>query len=245
MTGVYEGPFAVRLVGPTSAAAAARLRLEPGLEVHVGDGGLWLRGPSAGERLCRELAALPADARFHVDAQGDCRRPGQRIPVARLPAGPWLPIRSWGAPALPGTALPGRPPAAVVLQVVRGGAEQPANAQWTTLARLGAFAGRAADVRLRALRMAVGADGRVLVHGVPLLPLPGPALVERDGIALPAGCRFEPELEPAVVAQRLGLLAGDVAAFDERGQCDVLPASGFVMLCRSAVRATAVRLGPP
>lgn len=228
-----------------AAASLVALRLWPGLEVHEGESRLWLRGRSTERALQQRLLRLPALARYEVDAEGRCRRPGGRIPVATLPQGPWLPLRAWTAVELPPTALPGRQPPRVMPRVVPGGDEQPANGQWTTLHELAAFVEHVLDARLRPLCMAAGTDGRVLLLGRPLLPLPGVPLVERHGIAMPAGCQFAPRLSTAVVARALQLGPGDVACFSRDGTWLRVAASDFVALSRSAVRETLAAASGP
>ena len=80
------------------ASTAATLRLSHGVMVcHRGEE-LWLRG---GEATHRAVQALPCTARYVVTSGDYLAPPGARVPVARLPEGPWTPIAHWFPPRLP------------------------------------------------------------------------------------------------------------------------------------------------
>jgi hypothetical protein len=238
------GIVAVRLRAmPAARAALAALRGEPGLDVHVAADELWLRARSVDASVVRRLAALPGAELFEVDDRGLGRRPNGRIPRAHLPAGPWQALAACVACALPAAALAASRLRPVELRLVRGGDEQPVNALLTELVPFARFALGAAAVRLQPLRFALAADRRVLVHGLPLAPVPGLPLVEAHGVALPAGHRLLPAVPLALVARQLALQPGDLACFTVDGTYRRMPADVFVAATRSAVRLALRKVG--
>jgi hypothetical protein len=231
------GAWAVRL--PADAAAhAAGLRLVDGVRWCVDGSAIWLAGDRADAGLLRVLAALPGAERFLVDGHGRCRALGCHLPTARLPEGPWLPLRDRVVPALPTPALPAAVPVRCPLRVVRGGLPATANVLWTSLVALQAWVGTAPVVWLRTLRFAAARGDRALLHGPALPPLPGPVAVEQDGVAVPAGHRLEPDCPRPLVAAVLRLQPLDLASFAVDGGCTIIRADAFVVLSRSAVRKT-------
>jgi hypothetical protein len=100
------------------------------------------------------------------------------------------------------------------------------------------YAATAPQVRLNRWAFAVCQDQRVLIRGLPLPPLSGRRYVERDGVIIPSGWRFEPDVEPRVAARVIELDESQMALFAEDGSFERLPRSVFVQATRSAVRAT-------
>lgn len=236
--------WAVRLPGER-AASLGLLRLRPGLEVLERDGAIWLRGPALDDELLLRLRALPGAVRFTLDAEHRLVPAGRRLARGRLPLGEWRSLRTWLEVELPPPALPAATEQRVALTLTRAGATVVApNALRLAAEVWRDWAETAPRVRLRPLRFAVSADGRVLICGTPLPPLPGTRAVEREGIVTPCGWRWLPAVEPAVVRACLRLAAGDMAWLDPDGGWELLPGSAFVAGSRSAVRASLRRGGP-
>ncbi len=160
------------------------------------------------------------------------------MPLGVVPELRWEPLRAFFQPRLPLAPLPGRSAAPLALRLVRSAAEESCSALLLARAEWLAWCLRAALVRLERLEFAASADGRVYVRGLPLPPLAATAYVERDGLALPAGWRFEPPLAAARVAARLQLAPGEVAVFGPEG-VERIPAEAFVRASRAAARASA------
>ena len=243
-------PWALRL--PRSGAASLdALRLVDGVRVHDAGEVLWLCGDRADAALLLQLAAVPGAERFVVDGDGRCRRPGRHLPIARLPRGPWGTLRERVGVELPVPALPAVSALRVPIGLVRyeyasiaprddARSWQP-NVLRTDLATLARYVETAAAARLQPLCLAVHRDGSALVHGAPLLPLPGEVAIERDGIVVPVGYRLDPACPTGLVANLLALEPGDLACFLGTGGCTIVRAAAFVALTRSAVRLTLAR----
>lgn len=224
-------------------AAAARhgvatLRDRDGIEVSVDGAHVWLRGTRADATTWQALAAVADSERFVVDAHGDCRAPGSRLPATTLPRGPWVRLRDWSRVAFATPALAGTLPAPVPLALERDTAVAEPSVLRCRLVALARWADDAADVRLRCLRFAANVAGDALVHGLPTPPLPGEPFVVSAGIAVPAGWRLANALPPALLAAKLALGDGDLAVLAIDGSCTILRSTRFVQLARSAVRAT-------
>lgn len=242
--------WALRLDAGAPLTGVAALRTAIGVEVGIHENELWLRGPDLGDALRQQLLTLPCAARFVVDEDGRCRRPRARIPATRLPSVAWQPLGTWATLVLPPSAMPAAAPRPLPLRLVRSDRTQPANALVLPFARLAAWTLTAVHARLHGLAFAVCSDGRALVvaperlptlPALELPPLPGTAFVVRAGVALPVGFRFAPDVPATVVAQRLQLGPGAIACFaagEGDARPELLAASSFVALTRSAVRST-------
>ncbi len=231
------GPWAARVpVGNERGLAA--LRLVPGLEVAELTDGIWLRGSGSGEELDRALRCVPDLVRFAI-LEGGLLRPVLRLlPDGHLPVTTWRSIDEWAAPEPQPAAIPGEVGSRLELRLVPSAREEPAGALVAAARDWRTWAALAASVRLDPLTFAAAADGRVLVRGTPLPPLPGTRCTDREGLVVPAGWTWTPAVGAAVVAGRLGLEPGDAALFDAGGTWELVPADAFVPATRPAVRAT-------
>jgi len=203
---------------------------------------LWLRGDDLSEELDLDLRKLPGARRYTVNADESVTAVGRQLPADDLPRGPWSALSDWLAPKPQPAALAGQVEARLSLRVERAGTEQPATVLLTTAAAFADYAAVAPAVRLRPLRFAAASDGRVILWGTPLPPMPGRRYADRDGVAVPCGLGWSPPLEPAVLRMLLGLAAGDLALFHEDGSYEHVGADAFARAGRPAARATAAAL---
>jgi hypothetical protein len=225
-------------LAPEDAASLRALRLEPGVEVHVGGGRLWLRGPRR-EGLAARLLTLPARRRYQID--GERLLPlGARLAVGAPPPGPWVALDTWLAVEVGELALSAERPPSVVLRVVPAPPRAAASPTLlcTSAPRWRRWASTASAVRLARLRFAVARDGRVLVRGDPLPPLPGDRWLEAGGVAVPCGYAWDPPVDASTCAVALGLLPGDLALLHPDGDHERLDASAFVVATRAAALAS-------
>ena len=241
-------PWAVRL--PAGAAhAAGALRLRAGITVADEGGWVWLRGEDLDEALDLELRKFPGGVRHLVGPAGTVTQVGHRLPAGELPTPVrWLPLSTWLVPRPQPAALPGEPPSRAPLRLERIAAEAPPTVLVTTIDAFADYAGAAPIVRLRRLRVAAASDGRAVLWGEPLPPLPGGRYAEEQGIAVPCGFAFKPRLGAEVVHALLGLSADDLALLHEDGSYERIDASRFARASRGTARATRDALhagGPP
>jgi hypothetical protein len=199
---------------------------------------IWLRGKGADEAVAARLLALPASGRYEWVAPDRLRRWDERIPARRLPDLQWQPLLAWVRVALPAAALPGDAAEAVALRLVRSGVERDPDVLLTGLEAFQGFAAQAAQVRLERLRFAATAEGRVLVAGTPLPPLPGLRFVVHAGVAVPAGFAWEPAVAAAVLARRFGAGPETLVLWNQDGTVSRLHREQLMPATRSAVRAT-------
>jgi hypothetical protein len=232
------------LLPRASALAAGALRLRGDVRVREADDSVWLRGDRLTEELDLELRKLPGARRHTVDADDRYTEVDHRIPAGSLPDDGWVPLSTWLAPAPQPAALAGELRRRATLRIVRADTEHPASVLLTTIDAWAAYAATAPSVRLRPLRFAVCADGRTVVHGTPLPPMPGRRYAERDGIALPAGFTFSPAVEPAALRDLLASQPGDLALFAEDGTYEHLASENFTRATRAAARATLEAVQP-
>lgn len=237
-----SGRWAVRL-DQAEAAVAARLRQIPRVEVYVeGTGGaVWLRGP-LDDALAEQIHALPAGERFQVLDDGQLIPWGGRVPHGTLPAENWGPLSGWFEPHLPLAALPGSLAASAKLELARDETEREPSLLTLDIPEWLAYVASAPQVRLDRWMFAVNSQGRVLVRGTPLPPLPGQRLVEEGGIVVPAGSWWSPPVDAAVLRRWFELAEGDLALLGHDGAWEKIEAGDFTRATRGAIRSTAAAL---
>ena len=231
-----SGPWALRMPR-CDFALAGSLRLESINVCHCGDD-LWLRGDALDDALVSRLRCLPGRLAA-ILPDGQLRALDERVPRGYLPTGDWTPLADWLAVELPTAGLPGRLAERAHLSLVRSRDVAEVELVLTTADAWRKYAASASQLRLNGWRFAVCADGRVLVHGAPAVPLPGQRYACDQGVAVPAGWAWDPPVEAAVVRELLGLAGEDLALFDTDGSWQSVPAAEFVKASRSAARAVA------
>jgi hypothetical protein len=237
-------PWAVHLAA-SAAPAAAELRMETGIEVMEADDSLWLRGKTCDERIDLALRTLPGAIRYEVLSDGQLLPEGKHLPGGRLPEGPWVAIRSWAVVELPVAALAAQCTQRTAICLEPVSANDEPDILVCTLADWSGYATRAPQVRLERLSFAVSADGRALVRGRPLPPIPGTRYYERAGVAVPCGWGWPSWLTAELVRSALEIAPGTVALFSPTGTWEEIPADQFVRATRSAVRLTTQTASSP
>ena len=206
------------------------------------DGRYWLRGLPASAPLPPAVRALPAQVRYQLDAAGWLFEPGRLAPAGRLPALPWQPIAELLPLEVPPAALPGQGAPRYVPRLLPATQPAPSVALLATLPAWLRYAETAPEIRLQPLRFAAAADGRVLVLGTPLPPLPGQELWQRGALLLPAGHDLEAPVLAALLAERLATATGSWVLFAPDGGYELLAQGQLVAASRAAVRLTASTL---
>ncbi len=223
-----------------SLGAALPLRLRAGVEAHDDGAAVWLRGAGAADdAVVAALRRVPAAERFTVDAAGELTPDGRRLPAGTLPAGPWVAFAELARLRLPPAALAAEVSGRVSVRLVPAEREREVGGLLVPLDRFATWAATAARVRLDRLRFAVRADGMALVVGRPPPPVPGVALVDRDGLLVPAGWDWDPPVDADTLRLAVGLAAGDVALFDTGGIHERVPGESLVGATRAGVRRSA------
>jgi hypothetical protein len=220
-------------------ASVGRLRQIAGVEVCVQPDQVWLRGPGLDEKLHRRLAAMPGARRFYVLPDGQLQPVASQLPANWLPRGPWMSLRQWLVLGIPTASLAGRLDGQVPMTLVPSAHAEAASVLLTNMDRWDRYATEAPQVRLDCWQFAVADDGRVIVRGEPLPPLPGQRWVEREGIAVPAGWQWLPPVEGAIVRAVFRLEPGDFALWQTDGTWQRIRAVDFMPASHSAVRASA------
>jgi len=192
--------------------------------------------PSA--ELEAKLSALPGD-RYCIYLDQQLAPAGGQVPAVHLPAGPWTPLIEWLQPELPAAMLAADRPAAMPLQLIRGGEPCEAALLLTSPAAWRSYADAAPRLRLEQLSFAMHKQ-RVLVRGAPLPPLPGKRFIETAGVATPAGYIWSPQIDAQVVRSVLQLTEDEIALMHEDGAWDRIEASCFVQATRAAIRASTI-----
>jgi hypothetical protein len=222
-------------------AAAAALRLLPGVRACVVGEELWLRGEDLSESLERALIRLAPAGRFTVLLDGALVPYGRRLPDGHLPAGAaWVPLGELVRPGVGSAALPASAVARVSVRLERSHDERAARVLVASLGTFAEYADGAPAIRLKRLRFAAD-QTRAVVWGEPLPPIPGELYAEVAGIAAPCGFAWRPAVDAASLRRVLGLAEGDLALLERDGTWSHVAAGAFVRARRSAVRLTVRR----
>ncbi|MEM9378344.1 MAG: hypothetical protein AAGB93_00245 [Planctomycetota bacterium] len=234
--------------------AVGSLRALPDVEAaQVGDGPegrLWLRGRAADPEVLRALAMAGAEVFAPGAERGlvPAHPPGRRVPTAHAPDADWRAIADVVPVRVEPAALAGTVPPPVELRVARGGPPREPAALRVPLARLLDWIDLAPAARFESLVFAADASGEALVLGEPLPPLEGTLYWEGAGVLIPCGHRLDPDVDAATAR---AVLAGkreddaDDRYLVETAGVSRVPASSWVRMSRSAVRATAASTETP
>ncbi|HVU65032.1 MAG TPA: hypothetical protein VHC70_13710 [Phycisphaerales bacterium] len=233
---------------PRHTPAAAGLRAFAGVDVCPTADALWLRGPCDGAAIERTMWLIPG-LRYRIDAAGKLVPWGNLLPVARLPEGAWMPLSEFLQPAFAAPALPGQVADRVTLRCVRTAREEPPALLLLDAATWAHYIDHAPAIRLARLQFALSSAGAVLVRGTPLPSLPGTPFTLDAAIACPCGYTWSPAVKASALSESLQLQKEEIAllAWHQRPadvppldagtlSCQVIPASAWIPVSRSAVR---------
>jgi hypothetical protein len=232
-----EVPWVVRI--PTNGVSqVAQLRLIEGLEVLVDAHNVWLRGTNWDSQISQRIRSIAEADRFMIRPDQQMTRIDETVPCGRLPEGNWRSLRSWIQLQLPGAGFAASSRDRVTLRLVRSSTPKVANVLETTWTNWSDYAISAPLVRLDPLAFALSDRDIVLVWGTPQPPIPGRRYVESNGVIVPCGWRFEPDVGTAVACRVLSLQEGEFAFFHEDGSFERIAPEAFVRASRSAVRSS-------
>jgi hypothetical protein len=222
----------------TYGGEALRLWKTPAVEVCVVEDRLWLRGDDWNDDLDSAVRAMLGSERFSLESEMLSPH-GHALPVARAPAGPWTPLCEWFQPATPPRKFSARVRDRTLLRLVRSDEPLAINLLMTARSAWHEYAVAAPAVRLARWSFAASDDGQVIVRGAPTPPLAGVHYVEADGIGVPAGWKWSPQLDVDVLRQVFALEKGDLLLLATDGSYELIQGDDFVRATRSAVRLTA------
>lgn len=219
-----------------SIALAADLRLHEDIELLEDGDGLWLRGRHAEGSLLLALRSLPGARLFHASAGDRLREEHHRLWNRTSPRGEWVPLHRWALPTAPATV----PVAPLVprtrIRLVADDAPATTRAVITRFDHWSTYSETAAACRLESLEFAVSTEDQVLVRGLPVPPLPGTYLAEKEGVLHPIGTRWYPPLHPSMLRDLVDAVSDDLILITP-GRIEILEHRHRVAATRAAVRA--------
>ncbi len=210
------------------------------LQIALEENKIWLKGIKASAVPDANLLKLPLKKTFLLDGQDNLFLTGAATPTEKLHALDWHPIASFINVEAPVSSLPGKSNDKVNIRLKASSIDQPGIALLTNLNVWKAYAEKAAETRLKAVRFAVAENEGVLIIGNPLPPLPGQEYWSYGNLLLPCGYDFEFAIMAKLINQKLQTDEDDVILFDTTGGWQRIPASYFIPATRSAVRLTQV-----
>lgn len=239
--------WAVRL-DQTRPNHLSELRLRNDIKVGEVADQVWLRGECENS-VDPPIRSLPGD-HFTIACENQLVPVGKQVPLGFLPTTDWRSLREWlqVSPPVARWAKAEAPTARLSLQsLAESGSsndfrsavasEDVASAILVTLDVWHSYADSAPQVRLGRLRFAAAADGRILVLGTPLPPLPGTHFVIIEQIAIPAGRRWVPNIDPTVVRSVFGV-SDSLVLWYSTDSWELIPPDAFVAATRMAIRST-------
>jgi hypothetical protein len=231
------------LVAPVgSARAIARLASVSGLAICELEEELWLQGSALNDELERQLRFIPGGRIFELLGDKQLIPRGRLVPRGRLPDGPWKLLIDWRDDALllPEVMVGDLPSEhelrRMCLHLAPCNSPHEAAILETSFALFANHAVTAPQWRLDRWMFAVSSDGLILVQGTPLPPLPGAQFWLEEGICVPAGFGWQPEVDAVTVRQILHLQKDETAVLRADDSWDSVAADAWVKCTRSAVR---------
>lgn len=218
--------------------ALGHIRCWPQARAAAHEGRIWLRGIFAKEQPAVKILQLPAQRTYRLDADNRLFPPGALTPERELPRLDWRPLSTFLPVDLPVSALPGKIQDQIMLKIVPATGAGKGAALLTEWPVWAAFVDTAPAIRLSRLRFAASADGKALVLGDVLPPLPGREYWMRDGVLLPGGYDFEFPVVAELVQKKYNPKNDALLLFDESGRMDSISKKHIVQTTRSAVRLT-------
>jgi hypothetical protein len=220
-------------------AALGNVRSIAGLKVGIQFEKIWLRGiPAKGETDLR-IRQLPAMERYVLKADDQLFQIGKTTPVAYLPRLQWQEIKQYIPLELPVAAYAGRSTEVMDVKLVPSGREENPVALRCRLEHLQVWAETAAEVRIRALRLAGDLEGNVWVMGHPLPSIPGTGFWSCQGLLLPAGMALEFPILAPILLDQYNPGKDSLVVVQGRGEeiaCENIPLDLFVAATRSGIR---------
>ena len=222
-----------------SATAIARVRPMRGLEILEQRDSLWLRGDWESDDLNRQLHLVPGGRWLAVLTDGQTVPEGKLVPLGQVPSGTWTPLAQWLQVTLPAPAQAApQSVTPVSLKLVPSAHVRESTLLETSLTDWWRFVETAPQWRIDCWTFVASPDGRVMVRGLPLPPIPGVQWVIEECLAVPAGYSWSPALDALALQQLLGLTAGDLALLRPAGSLDRIAAEEWTVASRCAARAT-------
>lgn len=201
------------------------------------DGGnaYWLKIATGDEEIFRKL---PLVGRWTADADGQLTREGSRVPEAILPLVGWQPLADLLPVAPPRRSAPGMPPPAVGFRLVPDDGGHPATALICRFSDFSAWVSWALSARIECLRFACCEDGRALVVGTPLPPVPGAGWHRAGRLWLPCGWRLPDHVWVELLEEILGLGSNRMSLVHPDGSHEEVDEENLIPATRPAVRST-------
>jgi hypothetical protein len=216
----------------------APLRCEPGLQVAVAAGRLWLRFEPGNERILRGVLPLHGVVLFAC-RDGTWRRFNQSLPAFDFPTDPHFePLYQvlFPAPVLP-LALGDSAVVSCPLEMKPDGRPRPTTAMLCSTAVLAAWADSAPAAQIERLHGARH-EKRILVLGDRLPMLDGGERFWGKLVLAPLGFCPDPDLPEAALREAAGAAADELLMFRRVG-VEAIPRTAFERLSRVRLRLAA------
>lgn len=232
MTSVWAARIPVR-----QSASLGLLRLVPDLQAAFTETAVWIRGPQSEDAVAR-VRLIPHAELFHVDENDGLRPWCGLLKSGTLPDIRFRSLAEQTLPQIPQARWPSARVSRIRLTLVRSEDLRPATILETSLSEWAAWGLSAPRVRLRRWTFAAADNGRALVRGAPLPPLPGQQYWESGDVAIPVGWECSPNISGAVLTDVAAPEPGGLVLLSPDGSADAIPATAFAAATRSALRAT-------
>lgn len=225
-----------------------KLRDQPHLQVATSAGGYWVRSTNPEVNLHELLRrTIPQATLFEmvdggVDESPLLREVSKRLPSEVLPTLTWRAINEFTSLELPVVGYPGGSANSIAIELVPSSEFGPAAAVLCSLGDWCDFVTSQLQVRFQHCKFAVREDGMAFVVGSPVPSLRGIRYRVRNGIAIPAGWRWSPDVSAEVLRLRYGVTMDDLLLLSRNRSAEVINESDFCAATRASVRETLASL---
>ncbi len=227
----------VLLIAKEDEVVLGSIRAIPNLRALRGEKGIWLRGIPMKKADAR-IAGLPCIGKFITNESGLLFPEGNLTPQGKLPKGDWLELYKFIQVEIPASALPGEGMTKGEFKLTASESDKSANALLLDWDLFSAYAETAPSIRMERWKYIAGKDGKVLVSGLPLPPLPGKAYVLEDGLAVPSGYELDYPFLKKGIAKKLSEAGKFVVLFEPDGNWHKIKKEYQKPVTRSAIRKT-------
>jgi hypothetical protein len=215
-----------------------KVRCHPDLLATQSGGQVWLRGVPFGKKLDIALRQLPVKESYVLDGEGRLFPRGGQTPVGRIPDLDWVKIADFLSIEIPASAFPAEVNQQCQMAIIPSDIPRKGEALLVDWAAWAAYAEAAPSIRLSKLRFAASSQGKALILGDPLPPIPGEEYWLEQRVLMPSGFDFSLPIARYLLPARLDPSGDSLLLFYKNSEYDLVHYSYIQSAKRISIRLT-------